>query len=124
VVALLASAGVETRVTALSPEGARDSKRGARLLLFSPEVSEAALALSELAALAGLKAPSLETASSEVDPDRRRALLERASKELEAASVLLPLATVPVSFGAGSRLHGAHVDLTGRLVLEDAWLEP
>jgi MarR-like DNA-binding transcriptional regulator SgrR of sgrS sRNA len=124
VVALLSSRGVEARVTVLSPEGARESRAGARLLLFSPEVPEAGLALSELLSLSGSLAPSLDLAETELDPDRRRALLERAEGELRREGVLIPLATVPVSFGARRGLHGARVDLSGRLVLEDAWLEP
>jgi hypothetical protein len=100
----------------------------ARLLLWSPEVPEAALALEELASLAPAAPPAaraaLDEAAAEPDVDRRRALLHRAEGALRTEHVLVPLSAVPVAFGGGRGVHDFDVDLAGRLVLEDAWVEP
>jgi len=42
----------------------------------------------------------------------------------EFANRLVPVASVPVSFRARAGIHHMRVDLSGRLVLEDAWREP
>ena len=95
--------------------------------MWSPEVAEAGLALAELAALAhpGPAARGeLAAALDESDPSRRRARLHRAEAALRSEWVLVPLASVPVSYRTRAGVHGAVVDLAGRLVLEDAWVEP
>jgi MarR-like DNA-binding transcriptional regulator SgrR of sgrS sRNA len=98
-----------------------------RLLLWSAEVAEAGLALEELLAL-GPASPevtdALAAAWKERDLDRRRALLHRAESALRRQFVLLPLASLPVPVRSQRGVHGLRVDGGGRLLLEDAWLEP
>ena len=60
----------------------------------------------------------------ESDPARRRVRLHRAEAALRSEWVLVPLASVPVSCRMRPGLHGAAIDLGGRLVLEDAWVDP
>jgi MarR-like DNA-binding transcriptional regulator SgrR of sgrS sRNA len=99
----------------------------ARLLVWTPEVSEAGLALEELASLVPVIQPvkeALEAAARETDPDRRRVFLLEAEEALRRDARLVPLGTVPVAYTARRGLHGLRVDTAGRLVLEDAWLEP
>jgi hypothetical protein len=67
---------------------------------------------------------ALVAASRELDLDRRRAILHAAEAALRDQAKLIPVASVPVSFRARAGVHGLRVDLSGRLVLEDAWREP
>lgn len=127
IVAHLSALGLAVRVVPAGPSAVASAPAPARLLLWSPEVPEAGLALRELATLA--PAPlaareALAAAELEADLDRRRAQLHRAEAALRADRVLLPLATVPSPFAVRSGVHGASVDLAGRLRLEDAWVEP
>jgi ABC-type transport system substrate-binding protein len=128
VVAHLQALGLGVRVLPSPPETAQAVPAEARLLLWSPEVPEAALALEELASLAPAAPPAaraaLDEAAAEPDVDRRRALLHRAEGALRTEHVLVPLSAVPVAFGGGRGVHDFDVDLAGRLVLEDAWVEP
>jgi MarR-like DNA-binding transcriptional regulator SgrR of sgrS sRNA len=98
-----------------------------RLLFWSAEVAEAGLALEELLAL-GPPLPeavdALAAAARERDLDRRRSLLHRAESALRRQFVLVPLASVPIPVRSQPRVHGIRVDGAGRLLLEDAWLEP
>jgi ABC-type transport system substrate-binding protein len=126
IVAYLSALGLQVSAEASSPTEVQKAPAGARLFLFSPEVPEACLALLQLLALRPdpEAKEALAAASRETDLDRRRALLQRAEAALRDDSVLIPLASIPVSFGTRRGLHDARVDLTGRLVLEDGWLEP
>jgi hypothetical protein len=127
VVAHLGALGL--RVTALPVDPGTVSPPGAaaRLQLFIPEVPEAELALLELRRLVPPVTPTdepLTQASLERDPNRRRVLLYRAEAALRAGDRLVPLLAVPISCVARAGVHGARVDLRGRLILEDAWVEP
>jgi MarR-like DNA-binding transcriptional regulator SgrR of sgrS sRNA len=127
VAAWLASLGLQTPVEAAAPATAWNARAKARLLVFAPEVPEAGLALRELAALARADssvAEALDLADAEPVEDRRRAGLQAAEAALRAEAVLVPLAWLPVSLGSRPRVHGARVELSGRAVLEDAWVEP
>lgn len=127
IVASLGDVGLRVEARAVPPEEARTARSAARLFLWSPEVREAGLALHELALLApGVTGvdEALEAAGRELDLDRRRALLQRAEAALREENRLIPVASVPVSFRARPSVHGLRVDLSGRLVLEDAWREP
>jgi len=126
-VAHLLNRGLHVSVKPASPSAARAASAPLRLLLYSPEVPEASLALAELAGL-GPEVPTvrqaLAAAREELHPDRRRLLLHQAEAALRSQSIIIPLGFLPVSFGAVSRVHGIRVDGSGRLVLEDAWIEP
>jgi ABC-type transport system substrate-binding protein len=127
VVAHLVTLGLSVRVVPSDPATVRQVPASARLLLWSPEIPESGLALEELADLA--RHPSgardlLAAAARELDLDRRRVLLYRAEAGLRAETVLVPLSSVPLSFGGRAGVHGARLELTGRLCLEDAWIEP
>ena len=128
VVAHLEAIGLRVVADPRDPGEARSAPAQARLLLFSPEIAEAGLVLEELAALA--RAPSeagtalAAAAARELDINQRRTLLHRAEAVLRSDSVLVPLASVPVSSGVRPGVHGLSVDLSGRTLLEDAWLEP
>jgi hypothetical protein len=125
VLACLSDLGLEARVSPLEPAQALAADAGARLLWWSPEVAEAGLALREAAALArGADRSALDAADRERDPDRRRALLHRADAALRASWTVAPLAAVPLPFHARGAVHGLRADLSGALVLEDAWREP
>jgi ABC-type transport system substrate-binding protein len=127
VVACLGETGLVVRVLPDTPERARRASSEARLLLFSPEVAEAGLALDELSALvptAPALTQSLSAARRERDPERRRLLLLRAEERLRAESTLVPLATAPVAAATRSNVHGVKIDLAGTLHLDDAWREP
>ena len=128
VVAFLGNAGTGVEVQAVSAASARaDAAAPARLLLFRPEVAEASLALRELMVLGGADPASvaaLDAAARDPDPARRQAQLARAEATLRARYVLVPLASLPVSFRARPGLHGVRLDASGRLALEDAWSEP
>jgi len=127
VVAHLTTLGLRVAVVPSSPATVLAAPTHARLSMWSPEVPEAGLALAELAALAhpGPAArEALAAALDETDPARRRARLHRAEAALRSEWVLVPLASVPVSYRIRPGVHGAAVDLGGRLVLEDAWVEP
>jgi ABC-type transport system substrate-binding protein len=127
VVAHLATLGLRVAVVPSSPATVLAAPTHARLLMWCPEVPEAGLALAELAALAHPGAAAREelaAALDETEPARRRARLHRAEAALRSEWVMVPLATVPVSYRTRPGVHGAAVDLAGRLVLEDAWVEP
>jgi hypothetical protein len=126
-VASLGAVGLRVEARAVPPFQARTAPTAARLLLWSPEVAEAGLALHELLAwVPGLAAAdeALAAAGRESGLDRRRALLHRAEAALRAENRLVPVASVPVSFLTRTGVHDVRVDLSGRLVLEDAWREP
>jgi hypothetical protein len=106
---------------------ARAETAQARLLLFVPEVSEEALTLRELSSLAAAGAEvrqALEDAEREASVEPRRRLLERARALLDAEKACLVLARVPLSWAVRPGVRGTRLDAAGRLVLEDAWLEP
>jgi ABC-type transport system substrate-binding protein len=127
IVASLGAVGLRVEASAVAPADAMTAPAAARLFLWSPEVAEAGLALHELASLAPKVAgveEALTAASRELDLDRRRALLHAAEAALRDHDHLIPVASVPVSFRARPGVHGLRVDLSGRLVLEDAWREP
>jgi ABC-type oligopeptide transport system substrate-binding subunit len=127
VVAHLTDVGFRVQVVPTSPSAIFGVSAAARLTLFEPEVAEAGLALEEIAALAPPVAEArdaLDAAARETGLDARRRLLHRAEGALRDEGVLVPLASVPVAVAGRPGLHGARVDLCGRLVLEDAWLEP
>jgi ABC-type transport system substrate-binding protein len=127
IVASLGAVGLQVDVVTVAPADAATASAAARLFLWSPEVAEAGLALHELAALASPVAEveeALVAASRELDLDRRRAILHAAEAALRDQAKLIPVASVPVSFRARAGVHGLRVDLSGRLVLEDAWREP
>jgi MarR-like DNA-binding transcriptional regulator SgrR of sgrS sRNA len=127
VMAYLGQIGLDATVTAVAPDRVLATTADARLLLWAPEVPEPELALRELAALgppvAGV-ADGLASAARERDPQRRYALLQDAERALRGAAVLVPVAVVPVAAHAQPRLRGLAADRAGRLLLEDAWLEP
>jgi MarR-like DNA-binding transcriptional regulator SgrR of sgrS sRNA len=127
VVAHLGALGLRVTAVPVDPGAAGPPGAAARLLLFIPEVPEAELALLELRRLVPSVAEAdqaLAQASLERDPDRRRVLLYRAEAALRSGDSLVPLAAVPLSFVARPGVFGARVDHRGRLILEDAWLEP
>lgn len=127
VVASLAAAGLRANVTALDAASAARARVPAKLILWSPEVAEAGLALRELASLAPvprLVHEALDAADAELDADRRRAALVEADAALRADRTLVPLCLVPASFAVRPGVHGVRLDDAGRLVLEDAWIEP
>jgi hypothetical protein len=127
VVAHLTTLGLRVAVVPSSPATVLTAPTHARLVMWSPEVAEAGLALAELAALARAGPAArgeLSAALDESDPSRRRARLHRAEAALRSEWVLVPLASVPISYRTRPGVHGAVVDLAGRLVLEDAWVEP
>ena len=127
IVAHLTALGLRVAVVPSSPATVLAAPTHARLLMWSAEVPEAGLALAELAALArpGPAArEELAAALDETEPARRRVRLHRAEAALRSECVLVPLASVPVSYRTRPGVHGAAIDLGGRLVLEDAWVEP
>jgi MarR-like DNA-binding transcriptional regulator SgrR of sgrS sRNA len=114
-------------VAAAPAERVLEASAHGRLLLWSPEVPEPELALRELATLApenAVFAGAITAAAHEHDPQRRRSALLEAERALRASAVLIPLAVVPVAAHARPNLHGLAADRAGRLVLEDAWLQP
>jgi len=127
VVAHLTALGLRVRVVAVSPAAALEAGTELRLLAFSPTVPEPALALEELLTLvppSSSVAVRLDAARLEVDPARRLAALGQAEDALRREGAIVPIGQVPVRFGGSPTAHGARVDATGRLVLEDAWVEP
>jgi hypothetical protein len=127
IVAHLAALGLRVRVVAVSPAGALGAATELRLLAFSPTVPEPALALEELLALAPPSpalAARLDAARLEADPARRLAGLAQAEDALRREGAIVPIGQMPVRFGGSPGAHGARIDATGRLVLEDAWVEP
>jgi len=127
VVAYLGTIGLQVTVAAASPAAVSASSGGARLMMWSPEVAEAGLALEELAALAGADPTVRETlslAGRETDLDRRRGVLHRAEAALRSTRALLPLAAAPVAFSQRRGIHDLAVGPGGRLLLDDAWIEP
>jgi ABC-type transport system substrate-binding protein len=126
VVAALGALGLRTTAAPVSSDAAPTARAHARLFLWSPEVAEAGLALSELAAVAPhsrIAREALDAAEWELDLDRRRAALAEADAALRADRFLVPLCLLPVTFGARPGVHGARLDASG-LLLEDAWTEP
>jgi MarR-like DNA-binding transcriptional regulator SgrR of sgrS sRNA len=127
VVAHLTALGLRVRVVAVSPAGALEAGTELRLLAFSPTVPDPAIALEELLAL-GPPSPALaarlDAAWLEMDPARRLAGLAQAEDALRREGAIVPIGQMPVRFGGSPTAHGAHVDATGRLILEDAWVEP
>jgi MarR-like DNA-binding transcriptional regulator SgrR of sgrS sRNA len=126
-VAYLDDMGLRVAALATAPDRVLEAAAHARLLLWSPEVPEPELALRELATLAPEMpsvAGALAAAAREADPPRRRSTLLEAERALRASAVLVPLAVVPAPAHARANLHGLAGDRAGRLVLEDAWLEP
>jgi hypothetical protein len=67
---------------------------------------------------------SLEAAFAEENPDRRLSRVEAAEAALRQELVAIPILAAPLSFGGTASLHGARIDASGRLLLEDAWFEP
>jgi MarR-like DNA-binding transcriptional regulator SgrR of sgrS sRNA len=125
VLAHLDATGFACRVVVVAPAAVLEAPAQARLLLFRPEVADAALTLRELAALRGSSALDAAAAAfSEPDLERRRALLESAHAALLDEAALVPLAVVPVALGARPGLHGLRIDAGGHPRLEDAWIEP
>jgi hypothetical protein len=127
VVASLDALGLRTTVTPVRPDDVPKARAQARLFLWSPEVPEPGLALLELAALAPFSRvarDAVEAAEWELDFDRRRAALEEAEAALRAERILVPLGRIAASFAARPGVHGARLDASGRLLLEDAWTEP
>jgi hypothetical protein len=127
VVAHLTALGLRVRVVAVSPAGALEAGTELRLLAFSPTVPDPAIALEELLAL-GPPSPALaarlDAAWLEMDPARRLAGLAQAEDALRREGAIVPIGQMPVRFGGSPTAHGARVDATGRLSLEDAWVEP
>lgn len=95
IVAHLDALGLHVTATPVDPTAARTAAAEARLFLFAPEVADASLAGSEVAALAS-----------------------------PGPAIVIPLAAVPVSIGARPGLHGVRIDNVGRAALDDAWVEP
>ena len=127
IVAHLTALGLRVRVVAVSPAGALGAATELRLLAFSPTVPEPALALEELLALAPPSpavAARLDAARLEADPARRLAGLAQAEDALRREGAIVPIGQMPVRFGGSPTAHGARIDATGRLILEDAWVEP
>jgi extracellular solute-binding protein (family 5) len=130
VVAYLGELGLRVQVRTLSRTALRITAVATplRLILWTPEVPEPGLALRELEGLAMTAGPDvrggLEEADRELDPARRRLLLQRVEAALRGGSRLIPLAWVPASFRIQPRLHGVRLEPGGEPVLEDAWLEP
>jgi len=127
VLASLAAAGLRFTARPADAAEARAAAAPARLLLWCPEVPEAALALEELAQLVPPVAEAREALAAARltrHVDRRRALLLKADAALRAAQTLIPLAAAPVAAQARRGVHGVGVDRAGRVVLEDAWVEP
>ncbi len=127
VLAHLAALGLRVQVVPVTPAAALTARSELRLLAFIPEVPEPALALEEVMALAPAPPAALErleAARREVDPARRLARLAEAHDALRGEGAIIGLGQAPVRFGGRARVHGARVDGAGRLVLEDAWVEP
>lgn len=127
VLAHLSALGLRVRVLPVSPAGALNAATELRLLSYVPEVPDPALALEELLSLASPPPAALErleAARRQANPAQRRALLAEAHGLLRAEGAIIGLGQAPVQFGGRPRAHGARVDLAGRLVLEDSWVEP
>ena len=130
VVAYLGELGLRVRVRTLPRSLLRVTAVAThlRLILWTPEVSEAGLALREVEGLAMTVGSEvhggLEEAEHELDPARRRLLLQRVEAGLRGGSRLVPLAWVPASFRIQPRLHGVRLEAGGEPVLEEAWIEP
>jgi ABC-type transport system substrate-binding protein len=127
IVAHLLDLGLSVEAVTQSEPAGRPARAELRLFLFLPEVAEPGLILEELAALVPPvpeAREALESARSELDPARRRALLVRAEEALLTEAVLIPLAGFPLAPRAVEGVHGLRVTPAGRLVLEDAWREP
>jgi ABC-type transport system substrate-binding protein len=127
VVAHLTALGLRVRVVAVSPAEAIAATTELRLLAFSPSVPDPALALDELLAV-GPPLPAvaarLEAARLQVDPAQRLAGIAQAEDALRREGAIVPIGQMPVQFGGSPTAHGARVDAAGRLILEDAWVEP
>jgi ABC-type transport system substrate-binding protein len=127
VVAQLREIGIRASVVPKPPSQALRERAAARLLLFVPQLREPALLLRELALLSSAGAPAkdaIAAAEREASPERRREHLERAEAALRAETACLPIALLPIGFDARPGLHGVRIDVAGRVLLEDAWIEP
>ena len=127
VVASLDALGLRTTVRPVRTDAVTTARAQARLFLWSPELPEAGLALLELSALAPhsrVARDAVDASEWELDLDRRRAALAEAEAALRAEAVLVPLCLAPASFAVRQGVHGARLDAAGRLLLEDAWIEP
>jgi hypothetical protein len=127
VVAHLTALGLEVRALAVAPDLVLDDAAAARLFFWAPEVPEPFLALAELGDRVSAAPTVRETLASiadEVDADRRRLALHAAEESLREAHVLVPLAVQAVPVQAGRTIHDVRTDLAGRVLVEDAWVEP
>jgi MarR-like DNA-binding transcriptional regulator SgrR of sgrS sRNA len=126
VVACLASLGLRVQVRSAPGGEVRRSTVAARLLLFLPELAEPGIVLREAALLArtAALAAALDAADALADAAARRARLRELEAALLAERSLLPLLSLPLAVAVRDGVHGLRFDAAGRLVLEDAWLQP
>jgi ABC-type transport system substrate-binding protein len=127
VLAHVTALGLRARVMAVTAPEALVTPAELRLVAFSPEVPEPALALEELLALVpdlpGVRG-RLEAADATGDVARRRAGLARIQDTLVRFQAIAGLGRLPIRFGGRAEAPGGRVDAAGRLVLEDAWVPP
>jgi preprotein translocase subunit SecA len=50
--------------------------------------------------------------------------LAQAQDAFRREGAIVPIGQMPVRFGGSASVHGARIDAAGRLILEDAWVEP
>ncbi len=127
VLAHLSALGLRVRVLPVTPAAALNAGTELRLLSYVPEVPDPAMALEELLSLAPPPPAALErleAARRRTNPVQKLALLAEAQDLIRAEGAIIGLGQAPVRFGGRPRAHGARVDLAGRLVLEDTWVEP
>ncbi len=127
VVAYLLEAGLTITTRPQAAGEALRARTPLRLVLAHPEVAEPGLALAELAALVAwvpAAQDALRSADLEFSLDRRQLHLRRAEAAVRADFTLIPLAAVPLSYAARPGVHGVALDPRGRLLLDDAWIEP
>jgi ABC-type transport system substrate-binding protein len=120
VMAHLSNLGLQVRIGEPGPPHIR-------LQLWTPEVPERGLAVRELAALAPAPAAAqraIRASEQSADPSQWSAHLDAALAALEDHASLIALARVPVTFAVRRSVHGAQLDLAGRLLLEDVWVDP
>jgi ABC-type transport system substrate-binding protein len=129
IVALLSSTGLRVTARPVAPDAIWTDGAPLRLASFTPSVAEVVLALDEIAALVpasdGDAARALrDEAARTGDPLARLDFARRAEAAMRASFVAVPIAALPMGFEGRAGLHGVAVDRTGRLRLEDAWLDP
>jgi ABC-type transport system substrate-binding protein len=129
IVALLSSTGLRVTARPVAPDAVWADGAPLRLATFTPSVAEAVLALDEIAHLVpasdGDAARALRDEAARTDNPHARAVLARRAEAASRASfVLVPIASLPMGFGVPWGLHAVAMDRTGRLRLEDAWLDP